>query len=144
MAGGYKKIKPEDGKQFSKDYQPELYWTEERAIKLGTEMVEWMKEDDNLLYKDFLLFKKNVSRGTIKYLKKYSSFLTLYENSKDIQQQKLIKKGLYKETDPNFTKFILNTSHGMIERKEQEEKQEEKTYTLEELRKLKQQLEDEF
>ena len=37
MAGGRGKIRPEDGKKFSSEYQPEEKWTEKKAIELAKE-----------------------------------------------------------------------------------------------------------
>lgn len=44
MGGGKGNIKPEDGKQFSKDYQPPEKWTESKAIELGENLLVWLKE----------------------------------------------------------------------------------------------------
>ena len=62
MPGGNKNIRPEDGKQFSSEYQPQEKWTEEKALNLGKELIFWLKETDedgndkgNIFYDEFLV-----------------------------------------------------------------------------------------
>ena len=47
MPGGKGNIRPKDGKQFSKDYQPPEKWTEKIAEQLGKELITWLKETDD-------------------------------------------------------------------------------------------------
>jgi len=114
-----------EGKKFSKDYQPEEKWTEEKALKLGNDLIEWLKaknEDDedegNILYEEFLVVEKDLHEKTILYLKsKFKSFLPLYEKAKKIQEIKLHKYGLADKLNPNMCKFSLNVNHGWIDKK---------------------------
>ena len=55
MPGGNKNIKPSDGKQFSSEYQPEEKWTEKKALKLGNDLINWLKKDEeHIFYREYL------------------------------------------------------------------------------------------
>ena len=58
MAGGYGNIKPEEGKQFSSEYQPKEKWTEEKALKLGEDLIEycWLRRNVKLIIRDYLIY----------------------------------------------------------------------------------------
>ena len=92
MAGGKGKIRPEDGKQFSKTYQPKEKWTEQKAIDLGNELIEWLKQKDesgedkgNMFFEEFLIIEKDLYLDLISYLSgKFSSFSELIEKAKKI------------------------------------------------------------
>lgn len=121
MPGGNKNIKPEDGKQFSKDYQPAEKWTEEKALKLGNELIDWLNEDEeNIFYEEFLLLNKNYYSKLTNYLSgKFSSFSTLIETAKEIQKLKLVKFGVFDKLNAQMTKFVLINNHGMSDKVEQ-------------------------
>ena len=133
MAGGNKQIRPEDGKQFSSEYQPPEKWTEKVALALGEELLEWLFEKDeegndkgNIFFNDFILIEKRIPHKTLNYLqKKFSSFSTLMENAKKIQETKLIKYGVGDRLNASMTKFTLNVNHGLVEREMREVKVEE-------------------
>ena len=60
MTGGKGNIKPEDGKQFSSEYQPQEKWTEIKALKVGNDLIEWLQgEDENIFYEEFLYLHSN-------------------------------------------------------------------------------------
>lgn len=74
MAGGYANIKPKDGKQFSKEYQPKEKWTEKKALALGNELILWMNEihpngedKGNIFYEDFLVIERGLYPELITY-----------------------------------------------------------------------------
>ena len=125
MPGGKGNIKPEDGKQFSSIYQPKEKWTENKAIQLGIEMIEWFNEVDkdgndvgNILFEEFLIIKKNLYPELISYLaKKFTSFLKLLCKAKKIQEIKIAKYGLADRLNSNMAKFILSANHGYTEKK---------------------------
>lgn len=137
MPGGKGNIKPEDGKQFSSEYQPEPKWTEEIALSLGNEMIEWLNEVDedgkdvgNILFEEFLVIKKGLYIDVISYLKvKFSSFLEIYEKAKKIQEIKITKYGLSERVNVNMAKFILAATHKMSD-KGNEEKPKDKEVIL--------------
>lgn len=119
MPGGKGNIRPEDGKQFSKEYQPEEKWTEKKALELGNELIEWLKIDgkENMFFEEFLVIEKNLYPPLIPYLKrKHTSFLKLIEKAKKIQELKLIKYGVNNELNSQMTKFVLTNHHDYEER----------------------------
>ena len=119
MPGGNKNINGSDGKQFSKDYQPQEKWTEKRALEVGNELLEWLKaEDDNLFFEEFLYLENDYYTELIAYLsKKFSSFLRLIEKAKKIQEIKLYKYGAFDKLNSQITKFVLINEHGKTSEK---------------------------
>jgi hypothetical protein len=123
MAGGNKNIKPEDGKQFSKEYQPKEKWTEEIALQLGNDLIDWLKAKDedgedvgNIFYKEFLIIEKDLHPNKISQLSdKFSSFRELIEKAKKIQEIKLVKYGVGDRLNATMTKFTLTNNHGWTE-----------------------------
>lgn len=130
MPGGRGKIRPEDGKQFSSEYQPDEKWTEEEALKLGNELINWLKEKDedgedkgNMFFDEFLIMEKNLNEGTITYLcDKFSSFSHLKEQAKKIQEIKLKKYGVEGRLNASMTKFTLMNNHGWTDKSESKQK----------------------
>lgn len=118
MPGGNKNIKPSDGKQFSKDYQPqEIIWTEEKSIELMEELMQWLKEEGNVFCDDFMYLHKGFKYNILHYVsKKFSSVSILYETAMNIQKTKLIKDSVNNKTNAQMTKFVLTVNHGMIEK----------------------------
>jgi hypothetical protein len=117
MPGGKGNIKPEDGRQFSKDYQPEEKWTEERALDLGNELIAWQKENAvNIFFDEFLILEKGYYEELIAYLcKKYTSFLKLINKARKIQEIKLKKYGTADKLNASMTKFVLINNHNWKE-----------------------------
>lgn len=122
MPGGKGNIKPIDGKQFSKDYQPqEIIWTEEKSIELMEELIQWLKEDGNVFCDDFMYLHKGFKYNILHYISsKFTSVSTLYATALHIQKTKLIKDGVNNKTNAQMTKFVLNVNHGMTEKTEVE------------------------
>lgn len=121
MSGGKGNIKPHDGKQFSSDYKPQEKWTEENALKLGNELIEWIskKGKKNIFFQEFLFIKTLNNQKTISYLSnKFTSFLTLIVRAKKIQEIKLLKYGIANKLNASMTKFVLANHHGYREKKE--------------------------
>lgn len=128
MPGGNKNIKPEDGKKFSKDYQPQEKWTEKIAIELGEELIQWLKEKDdegedkgNIFFEEFLIIEKDLYEDLISYLcGKFSSFSDLIRKAKKIQELKLQKYGVGDRLNATMTKFVLTNIHDWREKTQQE------------------------
>lgn len=130
MPGGNKNIKPEDGKQFSKDYQPAEKWTEEKALKVVNELIEWLKEKHitgefagedkaNLFFEEFLYIENDYYPELIAYLSnKFSSFSKLIEKAKKIQEIKLMKFGVLDNLNASMTKFVLINNHNWKDKNE--------------------------
>ena len=106
------------GKHFSSTYQPREKWTDEKILEIGKELVEFMREEDNLLFEEFLVFQKGLYPTIINYfVQKCPPFSNYLRIAKKMQKIKLQKNGLLEKTNPRFTQFILNTSHGVVEKK---------------------------
>lgn len=122
MPGGNKNIKPSDGKQFSKDYQPPEKWTEKKALKVGEKLLKWLKaEDENMFFDEFLYINNDYHPKLISYLSnKFSSFLTLLDQAKQIQQTKLIKFGCFDKLNATMTKFVLINHHNHTDKSQQD------------------------
>jgi hypothetical protein len=126
MAGGNKNIKPEDGKQFSSEYQPEEKWNEKRALILAQDLIYWLNEKDddnedkgNIFFEEFLIIEKDLYPQLIKYLKdKFSSFSKLIEKAKRIQEIKLVKYGVFDKLNATMTKFVLINHHEYRDKKD--------------------------
>lgn len=122
MPGGKGNIKPEDGKQFSSDYQPQEKWTEKKAIDLGDELIKWLNEVDennqdkgNIFFEEFIVIVKDFYPDLIGYLcKKFTSFLELIKKAKKIQELKLYKYGIADRLNAQMTKFVLINEHNKI------------------------------
>jgi hypothetical protein len=119
MPGGKSNIKPSDGKQFSKDYQPNEKWTEKVAVDLANDLINWLKEKDedgedkgNMFFNEFLVIERDLDDSTIAYLKKkFSSFSELLKKAKKIQEIKLVKYGVGDRLNATMTKFVLTNNH---------------------------------
>ncbi|HEY4756026.1 MAG TPA: hypothetical protein VIH28_08235 [Ignavibacteriaceae bacterium] len=119
MPGGNKNIKPSDGKQFSKDYQPEPKWTEAKALRLGNDLINWLKAKDhngndsgNIFFMEFLIIENDLYPDLISYLVgKFSSFSYLIDKAKAIQELKLQKYGVGDRLNATMTKFVLINKH---------------------------------
>ena len=120
MPGGKGKIRPEDGKQFSSEYQPEEKWTEEEALKVGNDLLVWMKaKPTNMFFDEFLYIENDYYSSLINYLsKKYTSFSKLIERAKKIQEIKLKKYGTADKLNAAITKFVLINEHGWCDKRE--------------------------
>jgi hypothetical protein len=120
MGGGKGNIKPEDGKQFSSEYQPQEKWTEAKALQLGEDLIEWQKaKSDNMFWEEYLVIEKDLYPELIAYLeKKFTSFLKLIEKARKIQELKLQKYGVADVLNAPITKFVLINKHGWRDKQE--------------------------
>ncbi len=126
MAGGKGNIRPEDGKQFSKDYQPAEKWTEKKALELGNELIQWLKGKDkegndkgNIFFKEFLIIENDYDDDLINYLKgKFTSFSVLIKRATSIQELKLQKYGVGDRLNATMTKFVLINKHEWKDKQE--------------------------
>jgi hypothetical protein len=116
MPGGKGNIKPEDGKQFSSEYQPEEKWTEKKAADLGKELISWMNsKDQHIFFEEFLILENDYYSELISYLcNKFTSFSKLIDRAKKIQEIKLYKFGVGDELNAAMTKFVLINEHNKI------------------------------
>ena len=120
MPGGKGNIKPEDGKQFSSEYQPEEKWTEENALQLGEDLIAWQKSENvNIFFEEYLVIERDLYPSLIAYLSnKFTSFSKLIEKSRKIQELKLQKYGTADKLNAAITKFVLVNKHGWRDKQE--------------------------
>ena len=115
-----KQEKKINGRLFSKDNQPPEKWTKEKALKLGYDLIEWLKEKDeqgndkgNIFYEEFLIIEKDLYPELIAYLRnKFPSFLKLIDKADKIQELKLQKYGTADRLNASMTKFVLTSIIG--------------------------------
>lgn len=91
-------------------------WTEEKALEIGANLINWLYEkDENVLYRMFLV-KNNLYRDVVQYLcRKYDLFFDYIKKAKEIQELKLndlLLKGNINQTGAIFT---LKVHHDYIE-----------------------------
>jgi FMN phosphatase YigB (HAD superfamily) len=122
MPGGKGNIKPEDGKQFSSEYQPAEKWTEEKALQLGNDLIDWMKNNEiNMFWEEYLVMERDLYPELIAYLSnKFTSFLKLIGKAKKVQEIKLKKYGTADKLNATITKFVLINEHGWRDKQETE------------------------
>lgn len=93
-------------------------WTEEEAILLGNDLIEWIKQPTNFWVQEFLS-----SRGLYKdltgYLEnKFQSFLELKKEADAIQENKIVTKALKNEFNNTMSIFVLKNKHGYKDKTE--------------------------
>jgi len=131
MSGGNKNIRPEDGKQFSAEYQPQEKWTEREAIDIVNSLLDWLEEKDadgndsgNIFLEDFEA-ERRISDWVPSYLsKKFTSFSKLYEIAKKKSKAKLLKYGCADRLNATMAKFCLMNHHGYSDKSQAEVKQD--------------------
>lgn len=90
-------------------------WTESVAMNIVNGLNEWIMTDlQNIFYWEYLA-KQNISKKTIDYLiNKFESFSEMYDQVKQIQENKLLYLSLYDKdnrTNSRFGEFLLKAVH---------------------------------
>lgn len=126
MPGGKSCITGEDGKKFEQGNLAALKWTEDEALRLGNDLLDWIRDkgEENIFFNDFLYLEayKNDYVGKIypqllSYLsKKYSSFLNILSECAEIEKAKLMKYGSKGTVIPAMAKFLLSAQYGLTEK----------------------------
>ena len=117
-----KYIKKGTSREYSK-------WTEEKAMELANELLEWISKDDkrNLFIREFLLQVKDLYPDVLAYLRsKFPSFDKAIEKAKQIQEVKLLKYGVLDSYNATITQFVLVNHFGYKSRHEKEVIREER------------------
>ncbi len=113
---------------FEKGNKDAEKWTEEIALKLGNELIDWMKaknkegeDKGNIFFEDFLCIENDLYEELISYLcDKFPMFLKLIKKAKKIQELKLIKFGIADRLQPTMTIFVLKNHHNYKDKTENE------------------------
>ncbi len=118
--------------KFSKTYQPKPKWTEEKAIKLGNELIAWLKASpDNIYFEEFLFIEKDLYLDLPRYLaEKFDTFSELLEKARKIQELKLIKYSNADQLNASITKFVLINNHGYTSERTKNENINTNTNTI--------------
>lgn len=104
-------------------------WTEEKALKLGNELIDWLKAKDkdgedkgNIFFKEFLVIENDLYQDLIDYLDgKFESFSDLIKRAKIIQEIKLVKYGVADRLQAAMTIFVLKNHHDYKDKTEVEQ-----------------------
>ena len=116
MDKGMKKV---NGVMFKEGNKAAEKWTEEKALALGYELLEWMKQPMNIFFEEFLIIENDYYAELIAYLSsKFPSFLKVIDRARKIQELKLQKHATLKDTDTGMTKFILINRHDWKDKSE--------------------------
>lgn len=92
-------------------------YTEEKALEIGNKLIEWLRIENNIFYKEFLLNNNLYTDLVSDLCKKYDSFLELIKKAKEIQEMKLCKLGITGLINPTMTIFCLKNNHGYSDKK---------------------------
>ena len=92
--------------------------------EIADELIEWFKNDKNVYLKNFAILKGFPASYISKYSKRSKYFKEKHALAKDIQESRLVDKGLKNEVRSNFLIFMLKNTAGWRDRfaDEKEEK----------------------
>ncbi len=98
--------------------------TDKDIEMLADELIEWFKEEKNVYLKQFAVLKGFPASYISKYAKRSKYFEEKLALAKDIQESRLVQKGLGENVSPNFLMFMLKNTAGWRDRfaDEKEEK----------------------
>jgi len=94
-------------------------WTEEEALKVGYELLEWMEaSEDNLFFQEFLVTKKGLYRDLVADLSGYyPEFARIVKKAKELQEFRLVRLAAKQKINPVFTIFLLKNHHNYEDKK---------------------------
>jgi hypothetical protein len=101
-----------------------IKWTEQKAMELANELIEWMKSsDNNIFFERFLVENKEQSPQIVSELsKKFKSFSEAIKRARKIQEYKIIDMGTMR-SNSTFAMFLLKSNHGYIEEYQKQTKE---------------------
>ena len=94
---------------------PEIYtqdWLENEAA----ELLKWFEVPRNIWLKGFALLRGYDPSRYDEFAAKSNVFSLALKKAKELQEFKLVDKGLFNEINANITKFTLANNHGWAER----------------------------
>lgn len=95
-------------------------WHEEDALKLGNELIAWLKaKPTNIYFQEFLYLENDYYTTVIDYLSnKFESFSNLIKEAKKIQELKIVKYSSLNKLNPTMSIFVLKNCHGFKDKQE--------------------------
>lgn len=95
-------------------------WTEEKAIELANELLDWMLEEENVYFEKFLVVNKRLYPELIADLSsKYPMFSQSVKRARKIQEMKLAQLLLNMKGNPGGVIFALkNNGHNWTDKRE--------------------------
>jgi hypothetical protein len=96
---------------------PEIY-TLERLEQEAELLIKWFEVPRNIWLKNFALQQGYEPQRLDEFANKSADFALALKKAHELQQGKLVEKGLFNEINANLTKFVLQNCHGWKERTE--------------------------
>lgn len=115
-----KKIKPKAPLEFGYAGRPKRFTLEE-IDAFADELMEWLKEEKHIWFKDFCLDKDLDPDFMAEWAEESPKFRGAYTVAKKRQESRLVNGGLIGGFNSNITKLVLNHSHGWIEQTQMQE-----------------------
>lgn len=97
--------------------RPKKY-TEDFINKQADDLLEWLKNSENIFFEDFLLDQNINPNRMSEWALVNERFLGAYEIAKHRQLSRLKKGAVLKEFDSGFTKFLMINNHGYSDKTE--------------------------
>lgn len=96
-----------------------IKWTEQKAMELANELIEWMKSSEkNMFFEPFLTENKKIPVDQISKLsKKYKSFFQAIKRAKKIQEYRIVEMGL-RPKDSSVASLTQNLNKKSVTEKE--------------------------
>lgn len=83
-------------------------WTEEKLVELGNKLIDWLIADDNNIHFYKFLHQYDLWEDMIaKYSEEYEEFSRLIKQAKEIQEHRIVEKGLTGEHQQAMSIFWL-------------------------------------
>jgi len=97
-------------------------WTKEKVLKIGEELIEWLREEDeNVWFEKFLYVEKNLYPQWVSEMRdKYEEFSELIKKAKKIQESKIADMALQQNLSIPMAIFVLKNHYGWTDKTEQE------------------------
>jgi hypothetical protein len=96
-------------------------WTEDKAIELANELIEWLKEDENIWFERFLYEVRGLYPQIISEMgEKYNSFSEAIKRAKKIQESKIVDYAFKNDINTTMAIFVLKNTYNWTDKVEQQ------------------------
>jgi hypothetical protein len=89
----------------------EDYYTDEELSELGSGLISWIKEDNNIWIKYYFLEKNMIWSSVQNLMNRSPNFKKCIDIAKNIQEAKLLTEPYYKKTDGYHARWMLARHH---------------------------------